>query len=134
MESQTDTNNQFKRLDCDTDLLLIEKDTFTVGRFKELLRIELQRIFSTRCLPDGQSEGKSVIYLCDKLLSGLKIGALNLSIRDMRCIFPREGINCQLLEIGSQGWQKGRIRMEMCIPNYHQSLILEFCPDEPTTP
>jgi hypothetical protein len=34
--------------------------------------------------------------------------------------FTPEGVECEALRFGSQGWQKGRIR-----------LCLEFCPDEP---
>jgi KGK domain len=34
--------------------------------------------------------------------------------------FTPEGLDCEALRFGSQGWQKGRIR-----------LCLEFCPDEP---
>jgi KGK domain len=36
--------------------------------------------------------------------------------------FTPQGIDCEALRFGSQGWQKGRIR-----------LCLEFCPDEPTS-
>jgi KGK domain len=37
--------------------------------------------------------------------------------------FTPQGIDCEALRFGSQGWQKGRIR-----------LCLEFCPDEPNPP
>ena len=37
--------------------------------------------------------------------------------------FSPQGIDCEALRFGSQGWQKGRIR-----------LCLEFCPDEPNSP
>jgi KGK domain len=37
--------------------------------------------------------------------------------------FTDRGIDCEALRFGSQGWQKGRIRVS-----------LEFCPDEPTAP
>jgi hypothetical protein len=36
--------------------------------------------------------------------------------------FTTQGIDCEALRFGSNGWQKGRIR-----------LCLEFCPDEPST-
>ena len=36
--------------------------------------------------------------------------------------FSPQGIDCEALRFGSQGWQKGRIR-----------LCLEFCPDEPNS-
>ncbi len=37
--------------------------------------------------------------------------------------FTPQGLDCEALRFGSQGWQKGRIR-----------LCLEFCPDEPELP
>ena len=37
--------------------------------------------------------------------------------------FQPEGVECEALRFGSQGWQKGRIR-----------LSLEFCPDQPEMP
>jgi KGK domain len=37
--------------------------------------------------------------------------------------FTPQGLDCEALRFGSQGWQKGRIR-----------LCLEFCPDEPGLP
>jgi hypothetical protein len=33
-----------------------------------------------------------------------------------------DGVNCQVLRFGSQGWQKGKLRIKVAI---------EFCPDEP---
>lgn len=35
-----------------------------------------------------------------------------------------DGVDCELLRIGSDGWQKGKMRVRV---------ILEFCPDEPST-
>lgn len=34
-----------------------------------------------------------------------------------------EGVDCATLKFGSQGWQKGKVRI---------SLVIEFCPNEPT--
>lgn len=34
----------------------------------------------------------------------------------------KEGVKCELLKPGSNGWKKGKVRIKM---------ILEFCPDEP---
>ncbi|WP_049557908.1 KGK domain-containing protein [Limnoraphis robusta] len=33
-----------------------------------------------------------------------------------------EGKNCEILKMGSTGWQKGKVRLKV---------IVEFCPDEP---
>ncbi|MFB2770908.1 KGK domain-containing protein [Pelatocladus sp. BLCC-F211] len=42
-------------------------------------------------------------------------------------------INCQVLRIGSEGWRKGKLNIEVCIlslnPNLNQ-IYLEFHPEE----
>ena len=35
-----------------------------------------------------------------------------------------DGINCEILRIGANGWQKGRVIIKL-------NVSLEFCPDEP---
>jgi hypothetical protein len=34
----------------------------------------------------------------------------------------KQGIECEVLKVGSQGWQKGKVKLKVC---------LEFIPDEP---
>lgn len=126
MEPQTETNNQFKPLDCDDDILLIQKDTFTVGRFKEIASQKLHtRFYSVQGL-----ETMGNIH------SHLSLGTLNIPIEDSKLIFPIQGIDCQILKIGSQGWLKGRLRMEVYLcrnKGAEINLILEFCPNESTS-
>ena len=35
-----------------------------------------------------------------------------------------EGIDCEILRVGAQGWQKGKIKLKL-------NVTIEFCPDEP---
>ncbi len=135
MEPQTDTNNQFKPLDCDTDILLIDKDTFTVQRFKDVAHQKLYTMFNCfKCLEENQYEGRGGDNIIKKIHSSLSLGVLNIPILNSKWIFPRQGIDCQLLKIGSQGWQKGRLRMEASLNRNGEIILsLEFCPDE-TTP
>ncbi len=35
-----------------------------------------------------------------------------------------DGIDCEVLKIGSKGWQKGKVKINL-------QVSLEFCPDEP---
>lgn len=35
-----------------------------------------------------------------------------------------EGIDCEILSVGAQGWQKGKIKLKL-------NVTIEFCPDEP---
>ncbi|MBD2306265.1 hypothetical protein H6G17_12150 [Chroococcidiopsis sp. FACHB-1243] len=45
-----------------------------------------------------------------------------------RCISAidwfENGVNCEVLKIGSQGWRKGKVKINI-------QVSLEFCPDEP---
>jgi hypothetical protein len=42
--------------------------------------------------------------------------------KDMKNKLFNEGLDCEALKFGSNGWQKGKIRVKMTV---------EFCPDEP---
>jgi KGK domain len=35
-----------------------------------------------------------------------------------------EGIDCEILRVGAQGWKKGKMKLKL-------NVTLEFCPDEP---
>ena len=35
-----------------------------------------------------------------------------------------EGIDCEILRVGAQGWKKGKIKLKL-------NVTIEFCPDEP---
>ena len=35
-----------------------------------------------------------------------------------------QGIDCEILRVGAQGWQKGKIKLKL-------NVTIEFCPDEP---
>ena len=45
-----------------------------------------------------------------------------LSKEDVRKLFNDDGVDANVLRIGSQGWKKGKIKLKV---------VLEFCPDEP---
>jgi hypothetical protein len=124
-------NAKFQDLECDTDILMIEKDTFTVERFKELMRQKLAKNFEEKIPNTGQI----MIY---KLLCDCSIGGLDLQVDKGQWTFPPEGMICQILKIGSQGWQKGKLRIKASLncTYYHVNIKIdcEFCPDEPAEP
>lgn len=124
----------FKTLDCGTDILLIQKDTFTINRFKELMINTL-----TEKLNRGASYSINSIFF--NLFSDCSIGEVSIRVFESKWIFPAQGIDCHLLKIGSQGWQKGKLRIEASLSctishrYYSVEIIkLEFCPDEPAEP
>lgn len=45
-----------------------------------------------------------------------------LSKKDVEKLFNDDGVDANVLRIGSQGWKKGKIKLK---------IVLEFCPDEP---
>jgi len=133
---RTSMNAKFKELDCGTDILQIQQDTFTLNRFKELMSNKLTEKLNKR--PEGRGNSYPIFF---SLFSDFSIGAVNIRAFESKWIFPSQGIDCQLLKIGSQGWQKGKLRIEASLScatstGYYtiEVIKLEFCPDEPTEP
>ncbi|MEG3931744.1 MULTISPECIES: KGK domain-containing protein [unclassified Microcoleus] len=129
-------NAKFKNLDGETDILLIHKDTFTVNRFKELMSNKLAERLNKR--HDGSRKGNPIFF---DLFFDFSMGGVNVSVFESKWIFPSQGIDCQLLKIGSQGWQKGKLRIEASLSVATSTgyctievIKLEFCPDEPAQP
>ena len=129
LQEQIKMNVNFKTLDCDTDILLIEKDTFTVQRFQELMGKKLSKNLQEQTIPD---QGSLMFY---KLFYDCSIGGLDLKVNKGQWIFPPEGMDCQILKTGSQGWQKGKLRIKASLTfspyNVQVQITCEFCPDEP---
>lgn len=122
----------FKLLDCDDDVLLFGKESFTVGRFKELVQEDFYNKFNLS-FQNGNSRSSINDTFSHILLASLRCKLEELkwdtSIQDFK-----------LLEIGSKGWQKGKIIIHICkkmsvylAPNNFE-VFLEFCPDEPSVP
>lgn len=121
----------FKPLDCDDDVLLFDKTTFTVGRFKELINENFKSKFNIAVLLDGHR--RSTLIVSDNL-KNMSVGELSCQLADMQWNSTPQ--DCQTLRIGSKGWQKGKIRVQVNF-NYSSNTTdahLEFCPDEPTEP
>ena len=49
---------------------------------------------------------------------------------------PQEGIDCQVLKIGSKGWEKGKVQIEVNknLKSGETQTSIKFCPDEPLEP
>ncbi|WP_316787444.1 KGK domain-containing protein [Thermoleptolyngbya oregonensis] len=59
----------------------------------------------------------SQLAFCDKLAS-----EMNIDSRDASGSWFDQGVECEILKLGSSEWQKGRLKIRVSI---------EFCPDEP---
>ncbi len=122
-------NSKFTPLDCDDDVILLERNTFTIGRFKELsnqaIRNKLDKSIydPTTQLHSGVAiHFYSDMSLCEQIINFSEI-PFN-SIKD-----------CQILKIGGKSWQKGKLKINICrSPNgkhLEVKILLEFCADEP---
>jgi len=124
-------NTKFEPLESDDDVILLDNDTFTVSRFKDLLRQEINKKFSVIT-----NENK---YVFIKNFFTLPIGnEVKIELHDIQWLNLSR--DCKLLKVGSKGWQKGKLRIQVdtkISDSYSYNTVqvgLEFCPDEPTVP
>ncbi|GAB1541522.1 hypothetical protein NUACC21_41930 [Scytonema sp. NUACC21] len=121
-------NDKFIPLDCDDDVVLLGKDSFTVNRLKELIEEEIrnklqQNIYEYTSLYPGVS--------MLEFFSKLSIGQKKINLMEIQHHYVT---NCQILRVGGYGWQKGKLKIQMGISmfNQHQSQVaLAFSSDEP---
>lgn len=132
--------NTFHPLECDTDILMIGKDTFTVERFKELTVEKITSSFHERFIVYKANQnfnqnihshtmfgllGMNIIKIVDK--------SVGFRLRNIELIFPPEGIESQILKLGDSECQTGKIRVHIMVIKASEVKImkLEFCYDKP---
>ncbi|MEG4573806.1 KGK domain-containing protein [Microcoleus sp. N3A4] len=49
---------------------------------------------------------------------------LHIHVRNAYQKWFGEGIDCEILKVGAQGWKKGKMKLKL-------NVTIEFCPDEP---
>lgn len=118
----------FIKLEQDNDIVMLDKDTFTVSRLKELMTENMKvRLFYE---PDSRSP------LTSRLCQNLKITdkSIELNLKEIRLVFPPNGIECQLLQLKSGQWISGKIRFKVDVNSHYQqntvNVELEFAADE----
>ncbi|MEH2212704.1 KGK domain-containing protein [Nostoc sp.] len=122
-------NNKFIALDCDDDVVLLQKDTFKVSRLKELVQEEICRKWESHGAYDYSiQKANTSIYEFFKKISVsqqiLKIDEIKFNLI----------VDCQILKISGNGWQKGKLKINIYVSNITKDkykLSLEFCSDEP---
>jgi len=123
-------SESFVKLEQDDDIVLLDKDTFTVSRLKELTAENMwSRLFGQPSLASS---------LCQKLKITDK--SIDLDLEEIRLVFPPKGIDCQLLKLQSGKWISGKIRFQVDVDhryipetgvrNKRVIIELEFAPDE----
>ncbi|MEH2266059.1 KGK domain-containing protein [Nostoc sp.] len=130
-------NKIHQLLDFDADVLLFNKDTYIVSRFKELISQNLRQKFFTKLEHSNATVSESFQKLC--------INEVNFKAEDITWQSSKEGISCQVLKVGSTDWQAGKLRIkvstEIIYPltfkegvKLNITVVLEFYPDNPNEP
>ncbi|MDJ0516639.1 MAG: KGK domain-containing protein [Trichodesmium sp. MO_231.B1] len=116
--------NTFQPLECDTDILMIGKDTFTVERFKELAKEKLIYSFE----PNYSSDHSMFDCLSNSTIDI----SVEFNLKNIELIFPPEGMECKILKLGNSEWQTGKIRICVLVIGASEIKVikLEFCYDE----
>lgn len=120
-------NDKFIPLDSDEDVILLERDSFTVSRLKELIEEEIrnklqQQIYEYTSLYPGVS--------MLEFFSKLSIAQKKINLKEIQHNYVTD---CQMLRVGAYGWQKGKLKIQtsLSIVNQHQSKVsLAFCAEE----
>ncbi|MEH1835547.1 MAG: KGK domain-containing protein [Nostoc sp.] len=127
-------------LDFDADVLLFNKDTYIVSRFKELISQNFRQKFCTSLANTNVTVSGS--------FQKLGINEINFPVEDITWQSSGPGINCKVFKVGSTDWQAGKLRIkvstEIIPPLTHReveklniTVVLEFYPDnliEPESP
>jgi len=123
MNDKIESNKNYEAVG-DDDVLLFGQTTFLVRKFKELSGSKLSEIMGIPA--NGQ-------YIRDWMRE-LKINPETIiSVGEINWKSPEEGIDCQIIKIGSKGWQKGKVQIEVNknIKSGETQTSIKFCPDEP---
>ncbi|MBD2206724.1 KGK family protein [Calothrix sp. FACHB-1219] len=123
-------SNNFITLDCDDDIILIATDSFTISRLKELVIKGIREKEPLNCGNNTTIRTSSFIGH----FQTFKIYEQYITIDEIQFKVVKE---CQLLKIGSQGWQPGKITIELSISptgKTQDNVKLKFCPDQPVEP
>ncbi|OYE04936.1 KGK domain-containing protein [Nostoc sp. 'Peltigera membranacea cyanobiont' 232] len=126
-------------LDFDADVLLFNKETYIVSRFKELISENFRQKFAAKI--DNTNVTVSGSF------NKLSINQVNFQAENITWQSSSEGINCEVFKVGSTGWQSGKLRVqvstEIITPltitplTFRQggqlniTVVLEFYPDDP---
>jgi KGK domain len=138
MDEKVAINRSYEILDGEDDVLLLGQATFTVRRFKELAASKFDKIVLHKYAAETGHRGQSII-------DWIKYLSIDEETRimggDISWKLPQKGIDCQILKIGSKGWQKGKLQIEinksLQSVEIHKTLLpgktqvcIKFCPDE----
>ncbi len=133
MNDKLEGNKNYDTLNGEEDVLLLGQATFTVRRFKELVARKFDHILLSIEAAENESRKKSIYFWMQSLSINEET---KIIAGDIKWNSPKEGIDCQVLKIGSKGWEKGKVQIEVNknFQSGETQTSIKFCPDEPPKP
>ncbi len=120
-------NDSFILLECD-DVVLLGEDTFKVSRIERLIEENINEKLQRHIYEyNSFHPGASML----EFFSSIPIGKTKLDLAEIKHEYIK---NCQVLRSRGQGWEKGKLKIEIRIlpaNNYDNQIDLKFYPDEP---
>ena len=130
MSEELEANKSYEMLESDDDILLFGTgNTFTVKKVKELITEKCNK--TLRLYVDAKEQGTALI---SGALGYLHINTeILINGKDINWSSAETGIDCQFLKIGSKGWQKGKLKIDVnrVFHSGEVNISLQFYPDEP---
>ena len=114
-------------LECD-DVVLLGEDTFKVSRIEELLKENIKEKLERR-IYEYNSFHPGVPML--EFFSDISIGKTKIDLAEIKHEYVT---TCQVLRINGQGWEKGKLKIQIRISpknNYENQVYLGFIPEQP---
>ena len=128
MNEKNELNRSYEILNGDDDVLLLGKATFTVRRLKELAASKFRSILDISVDKDRYDTISTMMEEL-QINEETKIRGGNITWKT-----SQQGIACQILKIGSKGWQKGKLQIEInggLEYSGKTQTSIKFFPDEP---
>ncbi|MGB3654753.1 MAG: KGK domain-containing protein [Rivularia sp. (in: cyanobacteria)] len=120
-------NGNFIVLESD-DVVLLGEDTFKVNRIEQLVEENFQQKLQRHIYEyNSFHPGASML----EFFSSIPIGKKKINLAEIKHEYIQ---NCQVLRSSGQGWEKGKLKIEIRIlpaNNYDNQIDLTFLPDEP---
>lgn len=120
-------NDNFILLESD-DVVLFGEDTFKASKIEQLIEDNIKEKLQRHIYEyNSFHPGDSML----KFFSSIPIGKTKIDLAEIKHEYIK---NCQVLRSSGQGWEKGKLKVEILIlaaNQYDNQIYLKFIPDEP---
>ena len=100
--------NNFIPIDSD-DVILIEDDAFKVSKLKRIIELQIQRQLNIKTYEENSLEPVNSVL---QNLSKLTLNKNKIRLAEINLCYTNQ---CQILKVGSSGWELGEINIKVFI-------------------